>query len=302
MFPDFLCIGAQKSGTTWLHDNLVRHPQIWLPPIKEIHYFDRPHDSLTARLFGQAVRLRKGRQHLRRTVRHSITGHASARDLAWAWRYALGRRSDDWYASLFEQRPGFVTGEICPGYARLSVEVIQRIGRLMPEGRIVYLLRHPIERAWSAAVMHFNDSGVRDFRRTDPIEIEAWLGRPKTLEHAGYVGAIERWRSVFADRLLIGFYDELRADPGQFLGRIQRFLGVREDAPKEVAKQRNAGNWTEIPERFVPLLEELFADELRRLHDILRSPTTLEWLNRSYSADRMHRPAAPVTAAFRAVS
>ncbi len=294
MYPDFLCIGAQKSGTTWLHDNLVRHPQIWLPPVKEIHYFDRPYDPLTARLFGRAVRLRKGREHLRQTARRFATGQASSRDLAWARRYALGRRSDAWYGSLFEQRPGIVPGEICPGYARLPIDVIQRIGQLMPQGRIIYLLRHPIERAWSAAVMHFNDGGVREVRRTDPADIEAWLRRPKTLEHAGYADAIERWRSVFTDRVLIGFYDELRADPGRFLTRIQRFLGVREHLPEEVAKQRNPGNWTEIPDRFVPLLEELFADELRRLHDLLRSPITLEWLNRSYAAGRVQRPAALV--------
>src|SRR3984957_2732032 len=40
-FPDFLCIGAQKAGTTWLHKMLGQHPGAWLPPIKEIHYFDR---------------------------------------------------------------------------------------------------------------------------------------------------------------------------------------------------------------------------------------------------------------------
>jgi hypothetical protein len=61
MYPNFLGIGAQKSGTTWLHDNLARHPQVWLPPVKEIHYFDRPDLSLGSRLFGDAERLCKGR-------------------------------------------------------------------------------------------------------------------------------------------------------------------------------------------------------------------------------------------------
>ena len=39
-FPDFLCIGAQKSGTTWLHRVLMGHPDIYLPPQKEVHYFN----------------------------------------------------------------------------------------------------------------------------------------------------------------------------------------------------------------------------------------------------------------------
>jgi len=40
MFPDFLGIGAQKSGTTRLYQNLAAHPQIWMPPVKELHYLD----------------------------------------------------------------------------------------------------------------------------------------------------------------------------------------------------------------------------------------------------------------------
>src|ERR1700749_4313420 len=42
-FPDFLCIGAQKAGTTWLDSNLRRHPDVWLPPLKELHYFNSVH-------------------------------------------------------------------------------------------------------------------------------------------------------------------------------------------------------------------------------------------------------------------
>jgi len=39
-FPEFLCIGAQKSGTTWLQECLKQHPQIFLPEEKEVHFFD----------------------------------------------------------------------------------------------------------------------------------------------------------------------------------------------------------------------------------------------------------------------
>src|SRR5690606_11946368 len=39
-FPDFICIGAQKSGTTWLYENLKLHPDIFMPDKKELHYFN----------------------------------------------------------------------------------------------------------------------------------------------------------------------------------------------------------------------------------------------------------------------
>lgn len=40
MLPNFLCIGVQKAGTTWLYHILRQHPEIFLPVHKELHYFD----------------------------------------------------------------------------------------------------------------------------------------------------------------------------------------------------------------------------------------------------------------------
>src|ERR1700754_3667019 len=39
--PGFICVGAQKAGTGWLYEQLRNHPDFWLPPMKELHYFDR---------------------------------------------------------------------------------------------------------------------------------------------------------------------------------------------------------------------------------------------------------------------
>jgi len=41
LLPDFLIIGAQKSGTTFLYKAFRQHPEVYLPPRKELHYFDR---------------------------------------------------------------------------------------------------------------------------------------------------------------------------------------------------------------------------------------------------------------------
>ena len=38
--PDFLGIGVQKGGTTWLYENLRNHPEIFMPRVKEIQYFN----------------------------------------------------------------------------------------------------------------------------------------------------------------------------------------------------------------------------------------------------------------------
>ena len=43
--PHFIVIGAQRSGTTWLHRVLSQHDQLWLTPVKELHYFDKQSSS-----------------------------------------------------------------------------------------------------------------------------------------------------------------------------------------------------------------------------------------------------------------
>lgn len=53
MFPNFLCIGGQRSGTTWLHANLNKHPEIWLPPVKEILYFNEKENGYSPNLLNR---------------------------------------------------------------------------------------------------------------------------------------------------------------------------------------------------------------------------------------------------------
>ncbi|WP_457640387.1 sulfotransferase family protein [Persephonella sp.] len=43
--PNFLCVGAQKAGTTTLYDILIQHPQIYLPDIKETKFFNERYDK-----------------------------------------------------------------------------------------------------------------------------------------------------------------------------------------------------------------------------------------------------------------
>jgi hypothetical protein len=40
--PNFLVIGAMKSGTSSLAAYLDAHPDVWMAPTKELHFFDDP--------------------------------------------------------------------------------------------------------------------------------------------------------------------------------------------------------------------------------------------------------------------
>ena len=80
--PHFLGIGAQKAGMTWLAQHLSRHPNVFMPEKKELHYFDRPtrypspdilaDDHPLARCLGLRRRQRKFRRKFRRRLRKAL--------------------------------------------------------------------------------------------------------------------------------------------------------------------------------------------------------------------------------------
>src|SRR5215207_874121 len=167
MFPNFLVIGAQKAGTTWLHRNLQTHPRIWMPKEKELHYFDekiRTDTSIKDKLFGKQPTDERWRRQVKRQLR-GYKKKFSLQDFAWDSKYFLMKPSDEWYASLFEQGRGKITGETTPDYSILGRKVIAHVHEIMPETKIVLMMRNPIERAWSQTLMELRElssEGVSD--------------------------------------------------------------------------------------------------------------------------------------------
>ena len=118
--PDFIGIGAQKAGTTWLGHNLQLHPEIWMPGIKELHYFnERINDPkyLIPRLYAKIKGEGTVNRRWRRQVRSRLQRHRSRfskEDFLWDLKYYAGAPWDGWYTSLFEPGRGKVRGEITP--------------------------------------------------------------------------------------------------------------------------------------------------------------------------------------------
>ena len=94
----FLCIGAQKSGTTWLARMLQTHPELFLTPVKEIHYFDHV-QGITEHLSNKKRRSRYRKYHQRMWTQW---GHFSEYRRQWAWYrdYMASPVDDDWYRQL----------------------------------------------------------------------------------------------------------------------------------------------------------------------------------------------------------
>lgn len=212
--PDFILVGAQRAGTTWLHRVLEGHPAIWVPPIKELHYFD---DPVNRRYFA----------HLRQRL---VRGLAGRRLLSsWDLRYFLGRRDDDWYRSLFDpgRRRGKVTGEATPAYAVLDSAGVEHIKAVNPQVKLIFIMRDPVERMWSEAMNNARKSRDQRIR----LSAKPNSGRVRRSRYLETINTLER--HFRRDQLFYGFFDDITARPAALAAEVFRFLGV---APEGVER------------------------------------------------------------------
>jgi hypothetical protein len=287
--PSFLGIGAPRSGTTWLHHNLRSHPQIWLPPLKELHYFDMqrrgaarlyPIRRTDVRFLGRQWPISPwllGRFWYLKHARSLLGGRRAQAGLGWRLRYMFGFRSDRWYASLF--RDDCVSGEITPGYMLLARPVIEDVYKLNPDMKIVLLLRDPVSRAWSSARKQLRNR----LKRTSEEPLRQLVDSPGFRLRGDYVTAVNNWRSVFGEQqVFIGFFDDLVKAPRGLLRSIYRFLGVSADdefVPATAEKVFSAGSGParELPEGLRAHMYAGYLDQLRELAKMLGGPVS-KWL------------------------
>lgn len=223
--PDFLGIGAQKAGSSWLWENLRCHPELYLPEQKELHFFDR--------------------------------------------RY---HRSVRFYAAKFREAGCRRKGEITPAYSSLPLERIRFIRDLMPDLRILLLLRDPVERAWSHALMHLLDKvQVRSYAEVAPAEFYAHFQGEDSRGKGDYLGILENWTAVFPEKqVFIGFFEDIEKCPDALFQSVLQHLGVSTDVDPNLLPFRrvvNQGRGTPMPPEYREFLTELYASELVRLRE-----------------------------------
>ena len=217
--PDFLVIGAQRAGTTWLHRVLRQHPSLWLPPVKELHYFDRLETKRT--ILDPKERRRVGLKQLL-----SLD--------PWLVSYWLRMRSDEWYARLFRgaKAEGLVAGEITPAYATLDETVLRRIKRLNDNIKLIFVMRDPVERAWSAV----NNAAKKGAADASSVEKSIKRARESgAAARSAYADTIKRLEAVFpANQVHYCFFEDLRDRPEALTSDLFSFLGVEPVPPTPV--------------------------------------------------------------------
>lgn len=258
LLPDFLIIGAERAGTTSLYRYLGRHPQVMGVTLrrKGAHYFDTNSDRS----------IRWYRSHFPSV----LAARARAR------RAGMER---------------VITGEACPYYVFHPL-VPERVHALLPEVRLILMLRDPVSRAYSH-YLHEVARGFEHLAFEEAIDAEAerldgeedrMRGEPEyhsfNHQHYSYVARgryleqIERWHGLFpVEQIHVIDSRAFFADPDTGYRGVLRFLGLAERS-LGAYPQLNARSDGRFPPDARERLHETFAEPNRRLE---------EYLGRSFS-------------------
>jgi len=149
------------------------------------------------------------------------------------------QRGWEWYESLFAHCAGKkAVGEATPLYSRIGTHPrsVERIAGHLPDVRILYIVRHPLERMESAWLMYVHMYRIREtfceFVQQSPGAVDASL----------YWKQISAYRTCFPDeRILVLFLEDLKRDARGVLRRCFQFLEVDPDVQvSDPERPRNA--------------------------------------------------------------
>ncbi|MDJ0636852.1 MAG: sulfotransferase [Xenococcaceae cyanobacterium MO_188.B29] len=277
MFPEFLCIGAQRAGTSWLHKNLSRHPQIWMPPIKEIHYFDERERYNSLKGFERlAYVYHRQQKRWQEVIKHKGDGkkfnlsEIELKKFLWKTNYLLNLRNDQWYESLFAMGAGKKIGEVTPEYSILNEDSVAHVHQLMPDAKIIFMMRNPIQRAWSHAVKKMVRDRGRKIESVSEAEFINHFDNSKSRLKSNYLRTIKTWKKYYSEKqFALAFYEEVTDCPQELLTRIFNFLEV-EVSPKYIKKAarktKTSANPGYIPSNLAHHLAGMYYEDIEQLN------------------------------------
>lgn len=213
LLPDFLIIGAQRAGTTYLYNNLAAHPCVAPALTKEVHFFDV----------------------------------WFARGLGWYRSFfALQVQRRIWQA---RGRP-LLVGEASPYYL-FHPHAPRRAAATLPHAKLIVLLRNPVDRAYSqyqhsrrrgAEHLAFAQALAQEEARLAGEEVRLLADEQYISDNHQnfsyqarglYAGQIARWLNYFPrEQLLVIQSELLYADPVQQLARVFAFLELPRWQPR----------------------------------------------------------------------
>ncbi len=251
ILPNFIILGAAKAGTTALYHYLKQHPEIGMSRIKETNYLALKGDPLDFRGPGDADYIK----------RFTIT-------------------TESGYLDQFADCSGKkAIGEASPLYL-YSPKVPLEIQSLIPDAKLIAILRNPVDRAYSAFLHLIRDNRetTRDFAealRLEPGRIaDHWEHIWDYVAMGRYADQLARYFDLFdRSQIQIQTYRDFRLDPTNVLRELFRFPEVDETFIVDVSTHHN----TALPPEQRPALnlearrfiEDALSEDIARLESML---------------------------------
>jgi hypothetical protein len=214
--PNFFIIGAAKAGTTALYYYLKQHPQIYMSPVKEPRFFAFEPEDLN---FGGP-----GDTELHQRTIVDI----------------------EQYSALFRDvSTELAVGEASPVYL-CSPKAARRIRSSVPDAKLVTILRHPVERAYSHFLHQIRDGAetLTDFSAALEAEEQRardnWEYRWRYKEIGLYTEQLKKYYGTFdRSQMKIYLYEDFDKNPQSVLHDLYRFLGVDETFAADTSMRYN---------------------------------------------------------------
>lgn len=198
--PNFLIIGAMKSGTTSLYRYLEQHPEIFMSPLKEPHFFSGKGSSVKT------------------------------------W--------ED-YLSLFDGvSQEKAIGEASTTYIT-SEDAARKIKNILPNVRLIAILRNPVEAAYSMYLMKNRDRLAQMDSDDIANEFENILNHPDEYgitRGRYYCKQVSYYFDIFGrDNVKVLLYDDLKDRTHELLQEVFEFLDVAKDFRVDTSGTHNSG-------------------------------------------------------------
>ena len=247
--PTFLILGAQKAGTTALFYALSKHPEVFASKLKEPSFFTDSAEALAdaAGPGDEVTRMMDSRAE---------------------------------YEALFAEAGDAVArGEASTSYLYDS-GAAARIGALVPNAKLISILRNPVDRAYSNFLYLIREGRepLHDFRAALAEEgrrrAEGWSTTWRYLDKGLYAGQIERYLAQFGrDQVRCYLYEDYDENPESTVKDVYRFLGVDDGFSQDLSARLNVSG--------LPKSE--------RLQAISRRSQRLKWALDPLIPDRLRR-------------
>ncbi len=284
-FPDFLIIGPQRTGTTWLSANLRRHNEIFFSYPKELYFFNRldlPDNRYSRHYyaFDNSLALKNPTTFIREAIKVFYfdflkTGVSQANQLEWYLSFFTDSFLEKAYKHRYFNKnyklpyDPKVRGEATASYAMLNPEIVKEICALNPNIKIILMIRRPWDRAWSHAKKYLIRSQIGEKREVEDQAFFDFFNLEYQIRCGTYTEQIDNWsRNLKKGNLFIGSYEMIKHNPKQLLLNIFKFLQVDANE-KLVGKQAteiiNPTSSQAMPASFLNYLQELYSEEVQQL-------------------------------------